>query len=133
MSDVIISSNSNTMPDLCNSNTTMLDAIPIQLDPSTTRMCGHWREEMYVRTMERGEDNVLAMVLIENELTLLLMIEQPERKLTTTIAMTIAKQRSHTVLGVPVERGTAITIIKWAMALGHQQGTRQYRTQGKIQ
>ena len=38
MSDVIISSNNNnTMPDVCNSNTTMLlDAIPIQLDPSTT-------------------------------------------------------------------------------------------------
>ena len=51
----IIISNNNTMLDACISNTTMLDAILIQLDPSTTRMCGRWREEMYVQTMERGE------------------------------------------------------------------------------
>ena len=57
---------------------------------------------------------VLTMVLIENVLMLLMMIEQLECKPTTAIA----KQQSHTVLGVAVERGPAITITKWAMALG---------------
>ena len=42
----------------------------------------------------------LPMVLIEDVLTLLMMIEQPERKLTLTMAMAVAKQQSHTVLGV---------------------------------
>ena len=68
---------------------------------------------------------VLAMVLIEDVLTLLLMmIEQlVEYKPTTTMAMAIARQQSRTVLGVPVESRPAITIIKWTMALGRQQGT----------
>ena len=38
---------------------------------------------------------------------------------------------SNTVL--TVERRPAITITKWAMALGHQQGTRPWRTPGTIQ
>ena len=56
---------------------------------------------------------VLAMVLIENVLTLLLMIEPPERKPTTAMAMVMAtvKQQSHTVSGVAVERGPAIVTI----------------------
>ena len=51
---------------------------------------------------------VLAMVLIENVLILLLMIEQLECK----PAISIAKQQSHTVLGVAMERRPAITITK---------------------
>ena len=79
-------------------------------------------------------DVVLAMVLIENALTLLLMIEhQPERKLTTAMAMVTPKQQSNTVLGVAVEREPAITITTCAMALGRQQGARPCWTSGAIQ
>ena len=49
---------------------------------------------------------VLAMVLIENVLTLLLMIEQLECKPATAIS----KQQPHTVLGVAVERRPAIAM-----------------------
>ena len=42
---------------------------------------------------------------------LLMMIEQPERKPRTVMAMATAKQQSHTVLGVAVECGPAITSI----------------------
>ena len=60
------------MPDAYNSNTTMLDAIPVQLNP---QMCRRWREEMYAWTMKRGGENIaLTMVLIEDVLTLLLMV-----------------------------------------------------------
>ena len=46
-------------------------------------MCGQFRE---------GKDVVLAMLLIENVLTLLLMIEQPpESKPTTYVAMAMPK------------------------------------------
>ena len=52
---------------------------------------------------------VLAMlILIEDVLTLLLIIEQLECKPTTVIA----EQQSHTVLGVPVERGPAIAVTR---------------------
>ena len=62
----------------------------------------------------------LPMVLIENMLKLLLMTEQLECKPTTTMAMAIAKQQSHTVLvGVAVEHEPAITMPRWVMALGH--------------
>ena len=39
------------------------------------------------------------------------------------MAMAITKHQSHTVLGFAVERRPTITITKWAMALGRQQGT----------
>ena len=39
----------------------------------------------------------------------------------------------NTVLGVAVERGKAIAITKWAMALGRQRGTRHCWTLGAIQ
>ena len=74
---------------------------------------------------------MLAIVLIENMLTWLFIIEhQPERKLTTAMAMATPKQQSNTVSGVAVERRLAITITKWAMAFGHQQGTRLCQTPG---
>ena len=78
---------------------------------------------------------VLAMVLIEDVLTLLMMTEQLEYKPTTTKAMAIAKQQSHTVLGVAVECGPTITFRTWAMALGRQQRiiTRPCRTSWTIQ
>ena len=77
---------------------------------------------------------VLAMVLIENVLKLLLMMEQlGECKLSTAMAVAIAKEQSHTVLCVAVERGLAISIAKWAMALGDQQGTVPYWTPGTLQ
>ena len=57
--------------------------------------------------LREGKDVVLAMVLIENVLTLLLMIEQPERRPTTAMTMTMSKQQSHIVLGLAVERGPA--------------------------
>ena len=58
------------------------------------------------------EDVVVTIVLIENALTLLMMIEhQPEHKPTTAMAMAIPKQQSNTVLGVAVEYGPAIATI----------------------
>ena len=102
-------------------------------DAESGRMCG-WRERKdVVLTMVLIEDVVLAMVLIEDVLMLLMMIEQLECKPTTTMAMAIARQQSHTVLGVAVERRPAITITKWAMALGRQQGTRPCRTPTTVQ
>ena len=98
-------------------------------DEERGRMC-RWRERKdVVLIMVLIEDVVLAMALIEDVLTLLLMIVQLECKLTTAIA----KQQSHIVLGVAVERGPAITITKLAMALGRQQGTRPCRTPRTIQ
>ena len=70
-----------------------------------------------------GADNGLD----RDVLTLLLMIEQPECKPTTTTAVVFAKQQSRTVLIVAVERRPASTITTWAMALGHQQGTTRNR------
>ena len=49
------------------------------------------------------------MVLIEDVLTLLMMIEHLEHKPATATAM--SKQQSHTILGVAVERGPAIAIM----------------------
>ena len=91
MSGVIIISSNNTVSDACNSNTTMLDAIPAQLNSSTTRTCGRWREEkcVMVLAMVLIVDMALAMVLIEDVLTLLMMIEQLECKPTTAIAHSI--------------------------------------------
>ena len=49
------SSNNNTMSDARNINMIMPDNIPIQLDPSTTRTWGQWRERKYLQTIEREE------------------------------------------------------------------------------
>ena len=56
------------------------------------------------------------MVLIEDVLTLLMMIEHLEHKPATSMAM--PKQQSHTVLGAAAERGPAIAIM--AMIAGQQ-------------
>ena len=72
------------------------------------RVCDAERERMY--GWRERKDVVLAMVLIETVWTLLLMIEQLECKLTTTMAMAIAKQQSRTLLVIAVEGGLAITI-----------------------
>ena len=74
---------------------------------------------------------VLAMVLIENVSTLLMMIEQLECgngldrggcfEVVDDDRATRMQTNNHN--GVAVERGQAITITKWAMVLGHQQGT----------
>ena len=65
--NVRISNNNNkTMSNAHNCNI-ILDAIPFQLDPSTTRMWGQWREQ--------GKDVVLEMVLIEDVVLAMVLIE----------------------------------------------------------
>ena len=73
------------------------------------RADGERERKDVVLTMVLIEEVVLAMVLIEDVLALLTMIEQLECKPPTTKAMEIAKQQSHTVLGVAVECGPTIT------------------------
>ena len=64
--------NNNNMLDACNSNTdarnsnTMSNAYPIQLNPSTMQVCRQCTRE--------EKETLLAIVLIEDVLTLLLMI-----------------------------------------------------------
>ena len=87
-------------------------------DAERGRTCGCRERKGVVLTMVLIE-NVMAMVSIEDMLTLLMMIEQLECKSTTPMAMAIAKQQSHTILGVPSDREPAITITR-AVALGHQ-------------
>ena len=123
-SDVIIISNNNTIFDARNSNI-MSDAIPIQLNPSTTQI------------MERGKNAVLVMVLIADVLKLkllvmmLMLIKTPARDLLALQVLLLLLKAaprwnaslvvsSNTVLAA--ERLT-ITITKWAMTLGNQQGT----------
>ena len=99
-------------------------------DIERNRTCRQCREGKDVPATQKGKDAVLSIALIENMLALLLMIEQLECKPTTAMAMAIVKQQSHTVLGVVVECRPVITITKWDMTLGCQQGTRPCQMPG---
>ena len=95
-----------------------------------------------LRNAREGMDVVLTMVLTENVLTLLLMmlIKAPVRDVLTLqllllLLMTMMKMMKVTPRwnaslvvssnrALAVESGPAITITKWATALGHLQGTR---------
>ena len=68
------------------------------------------------------EDVVMVMILIEDALTLLTMIEECwYRNPSNQNIRALASETRNLPSNTAVERGQAIIITKWAMALGRQQ------------
>ena len=88
----------NTMSDTRISNNTLLNVIPIhQLVPSTTRMCGRWREGKEIfnintdgRTIKRGEGCGIVSPSLQ---------VQPEHQRDPTMAMSIVTRRQQMQTG----------------------------------